>query len=349
MKKFMLVVTVVGLFLLIAGCAGAAKSGTTTTASSDATTTATDQGSLTPGGDQGTTASTDQVPTSAPDQTTDTSTEDTSTTLPSDTTATAAVAGAGASSTIVHEQNAPRFAYAGTWKKVSASSASGGASHLPTAPGLGDHPLHRHPSRLDRQGIAGLRPGHGHGGRWHRPHRGPLQHRARCGRRPCGRPAPSVEQAHTVVISWTGKKKAAATGTNINVDAIQVTGVLTGRYQQTNAKLSYAGTWNTTSSSSASGGSFTYADTSGASVTIHFTGIDLAWIAKTGPVYGQAKVTVDGTKTYTVNLYSAKTAGRSASGARGSWRWGPIPSRSIGREPRARRRPAPTSTSTPLT
>ena len=40
-------------------------------------------------------------------------------------------------------------------------------------------------------------------------------------------------------------------------------------------------------------------------MTIHFTGIDLAWIAKKGPDYGEAKVTVDGTKTYTVNLYSA--------------------------------------------
>ena len=87
-----------------------------------------------------------------------------------------------------------------------------------------------------------------------------------------------------------------------------MTGVVTGRYQQSNVKLSYSGTWNTTSSTSASGGSFKYAGASGASVTIHFTGIDLAWIAKKGPAYGEAKITVDGAKTYTVNLYRASAA-----------------------------------------
>ena len=62
------------------------------------------------------------------------------------------------------------------------------------------------------------------------------------------------KDAHTVTIAWTGKKNAAATDTNINVDAISIAGVVTGRHQQDNAKLAYEGTWDTTSSKSASGG-----------------------------------------------------------------------------------------------
>ena len=41
---------------------------------------------------------------------------------------------------------------------------------------------------------------------------------------------------HRVKIEWTGKKRAASKGTNINVDAFLVTGSLTGgpaRYEQT--------------------------------------------------------------------------------------------------------------------
>ena len=112
--------------------------------------------------------------------------------------------------------------------------------------------------------------------------------------------------AHTVTIAWTGKKNAAAKGTNINVDAISITGVVTGRNQQNNVKFAYAGLWNTTSSNSASGGSFTSADVSGASVTINFTGIALTWIGQKGPSYGQATVTVDGGTTATVDLHDSK-------------------------------------------
>ena len=110
---------------------------------------------------------------------------------------------------------------------------------------------------------------------------------------------------HTVTIAWTGLKRAAATGTYINVDAFEVEGVVTGRYQQSNADLLYAGIWKTTSTASASGGSFAYANATGASVTIHFTGTELAWIAKKSPVYGKATVTLDGGSPVTVDLYSA--------------------------------------------
>jgi hypothetical protein len=110
---------------------------------------------------------------------------------------------------------------------------------------------------------------------------------------------------HVVTIAWTGKKTAAAEGTNINVDAIEVNGVLTGRYQQTNAKLVYAGDWKATSDASASGENFAFTNAPGASVTIRFNGTQLAWLAKKSPAYGEAQVTVDGGSPATVDLYSA--------------------------------------------
>jgi hypothetical protein len=79
------------------------------------------------------------------------------------------------------------------------------------------------------------------------------------------------------------------------------------RHQQSGTGLAYAGTWKTNSTKSASGGSFALTNSSGASVTIRFTGTQLAWIAKTSPVYGKAKVTLDGRSLGTVDLYSAIT------------------------------------------
>ncbi len=207
-----------------------------------------------------------------------------------------------------YERTDPRLTYAGTWKTVSDSAATGGSFAYADSAGasltirfIGTH----------LAWIAKQSPAYGQakvtvdGGAAHIVD---LYNSKTVWKHTVWQTGTLKNGAHTVVISWTGKKRTAATGTNIDVDAIKVTGVLTGRYQQSNAKLSYAGTWNTSSSSSASSGSFKYASTSGASVMIHFTGINLAWIAKTGPAYGEAKVTVDGTKTYTVNLYSAKTA-----------------------------------------
>jgi hypothetical protein len=79
------------------------------------------------------------------------------------------------------------------------------------------------------------------------------------------------------------------------------------RYEQTDSRLAYAGTWSTSSVSSASGGSFRYADTSGSSVTVSFNGTYLGWIAKKSPVYGKAKVTLEDKPPVTIDLYSAST------------------------------------------
>ena len=78
----------------------------------------------------------------------------------------------------------------------------------------------------------------------------------------------------------------------------------TTRYEETNVNLLYAGTWTTLSGSTYSGGSFAYTSTAGASVTATFTGTHLTWIAKTGPSYGRARVTLDGGTPVMVDLYN---------------------------------------------
>ena len=95
----------------------------------------------------------------------------------------------------------------------------------------------------------------------------------------------------------------------LNVDAFDIAGCLVQytHAEETGSAFVYAGTWTPSGGTYASGGSFRYANAARASVTIPFTGTYLAWIAKTSPSYGYAKVTVDGTASYNVNLWSAAT------------------------------------------
>jgi N-acetylmuramoyl-L-alanine amidase len=81
----------------------------------------------------------------------------------------------------------------------------------------------------------------------------------------------------------------------------------TFRYEQGDTQLAYTGAWTVDRNSSACGGSFRYANNSGASVTVTFTGTRLSWIAKKSPSYGKAKVTVDGGDPVVVDLYSTTT------------------------------------------
>jgi trimeric autotransporter adhesin len=108
---------------------------------------------------------------------------------------------------------------------------------------------------------------------------------------------------HTVKIEWTGKKRTASTGTLINVDAFEIIGALTGRYEQSNSQFAYAGRWKTSKDDSASGGSFALTKSAHSSLTVSFTGIQIDWFAKQGPAYGEAEVTVDDGDPVTVDLY----------------------------------------------
>ena len=203
-----------------------------------------------------------------------------------------------------HEQSSSRLAYSGTWTTVSSASASGGSFAFADSSGssvtirfVGTHLswiAKRSPAygkakvTLDGKSLGTI----------------DLYNASTEWQQKVWGTGTLKSGAHTVTIAWTGLKNAEAKSADINIDAIEVDGLVTGRDQQTNAKLIYAGTWKTTSTAAASGGSFAYANTTGASVTIDFTGTGLAWIAKKSPVYGEAKVTLDGGSPVTVDLHS---------------------------------------------
>jgi hypothetical protein len=105
--------------------------------------------------------------------------------------------------------------------------------------------------------------------------------------------------------------KITRVSVSINVDAVEVVGTLVTptRYEQTDSRLFYTGTWptGTGSTTSYSGGSFRYSSSIGASVTIPFKGTSIAWIAKKSSGMGRATVSIDGGAPTSVNLYSSST------------------------------------------
>ena len=118
---------------------------------------------------------------------------------------------------------------------------------------------------------------------------------------------------HTVRIEWTGTKNAASTGTVIRLDAFDVAGTLLDlgpahepgtRFEQTDQRLTYSGTWPTTANALLSGGSDTRIDATG-SVDATFTGTGIVWVGTRAPYYGEAWVTVDGAAPQRVDLYAA--------------------------------------------
>jgi hypothetical protein len=233
--------------------------------------------------------------------TTTSETPDTSTSTTEAETTTTAKPGEAA---VSHQETESRFTYAGTWKPIPATSASGKSFAVADAAGCSVTVRFR---GIGMTWIAKTSPAYGQakvtvdGGTAQTVD---LYSASAVWKKKVWDSGPLDAGAHTVVIAWTGVKSDGATGTNIDVDAIVVAGVLTGLIQQDNAKLAYIGTWKKTTSSSASKGSFVYCNDANASVTIAFTGTGLVWIAGTGPSYGQAKVTIDGGEGSTVDLFS---------------------------------------------
>ena len=118
-----------------------------------------------------------------------------------------------------------------------------------------------------------------------------------------------VQGTHTVSIAWTGTSSTPGGGTGINIDAVDVTGKLLSApkpmtFQQSSTLLAYTGTWTVYHATSASGGSFRILSSTGSSFTAELRGTFLGLVAKTGPAYGQARVTLDGGDPVLVDLYS---------------------------------------------
>ncbi len=75
--------------------------------------------------------------------------------------------------------------------------------------------------------------------------------------------------------------------------------------QQSGGVVAFHGTWHTSSTVYASGGSLAYSTTSGASASYTFAGMSVSWVSYRGPNRGKAAVYLDGVYKATVDLYSA--------------------------------------------
>ena len=80
--------------------------------------------------------------------------------------------------------------------------------------------------------------------------------------------------------------------------------------QESDPSIAYRGSWKTVSSPGAFGGKVRRASVKGATVTVSFTGRELAWISPTSRSYGTAQVKADGHKLRGVSLYRAAAARR---------------------------------------
>ncbi len=109
---------------------------------------------------------------------------------------------------------------------------------------------------------------------------------------------------HTVRIV---RSASSASGKYLTIDAVDIAGTLIPSVEQSDSRLAYKGSWSAVSSALYSGGGGRYSDAAGVSVTINFTGTYLRWVGVKAPNYGIAKVTVDGTTTFDVDLYAAST------------------------------------------
>ncbi len=209
--------------------------------------------------------------------------------------------------TITQQQDEPRFKYSGKWTKISATSASGKSITVANSSGSS---LKVRFYGVGISWLAKTSPAYGHADV--KVDDGAAQtvdlySKSTVWKKKVWKSEALALGDHTLTITWTGDKTKGATAANINIDAIVVAGVLTAAWEQDNVKFIYDGTWKTNSSSSASGGTFTQADATGASVIVRFSGVRLVWMGQVGTSNGQAKVSVDGGPEATVDLYGATT------------------------------------------
>ena len=210
-----------------------------------------------------------------------------------------------------YEQTSTKLGYSGSWTSLSTSGASGGAYAYADSPASVD--VRFTGTSLDWIATTGTTQGKAQvsldGGT---PAEVDLSSGTTLRRQKVWSTGALSAGAHRVSISWTGRPGVKG-GTRVNLDAVDVIGTLDQvpglfLYQQSAPQLTYSGTWTSVTTTSASGGSFKYAKKTGSSVAVRFTGTSLAWVAKTGPQYGLAKVTVDGGTPVMADLYSATVA-----------------------------------------
>jgi len=205
-----------------------------------------------------------------------------------------------------YEQTDGRLIYSGTWSTFSTSGASGGSYRRTNVPGATVMVAFRG-TRLDwiatkgrTLGLAEVRVDNG-------PKliidlsRSTVAYQQRV--YSTGELSPGL---HVVSITWSPLNTG---GQYISVDAVEVVGTLVARQrvEDTDPRLEYSPPWTQATGSSYSGASFQYTNRPGASACPRFSGVYVALIAKKSPVYGKVRVILDGTKVFTVDLYSPAT------------------------------------------
>lgn len=79
------------------------------------------------------------------------------------------------------------------------------------------------------------------------------------------------------------------------------------RFQETDVRPLWAGTWSVVKAASGSGGSYRRSNAAGATWTVMFKGTAVTWIGTKTDHAGKAEVSLDGTRVATVDLYSSAT------------------------------------------
>lgn len=103
------------------------------------------------------------------------------------------------------------------------------------------------------------------------------------------------------------RSPGSPSGTHLTIDAVDVAGTLVAcRWvEQDDSRIAYEGAWTPRTGSAFTGGADISTSSTGAALTVEFTGTHLAWVGQKESTGGIATVTLDGTQTFTVDLYSA--------------------------------------------
>jgi hypothetical protein len=118
----------------------------------------------------------------------------------------------------------------------------------------------------------------------------------------------ATSTTRTLTVNSTYRFRVSATdkGGNVGSYAYGPTFKIV-RFQNTSTSVHYAGSWHTSSNSSALGGSHRYTNTAGASVTYTGSLRNVAWIATKTSTSGAAQVWIDGVLAATINLRQSTT------------------------------------------
>lgn len=127
-----------------------------------------------------------------------------------------------------------------------------------------------------------------------------------------------TDAEHTLVIRVTGTKDSASTGTVIVADAFRVGTAMppltlpelgsSARFQESDKRLGYKGTWVSGTGAAHSGGAYRYSSAMGSTVKATFRGTSISWIGPKASSYGQAEIWLDGVKQPTVSQYAPSTS-----------------------------------------